>query len=112
MWGGPNWLPYSGFDIPDYEIPQAVRDIYPDLGHAPNWEEAIEITQFVSDEVNGQLCDALGLIGTPEYCTERIREMAKHGVTQLYLMPCLTFAPPQAEVRAFGQQIIPALAAG
>ena len=112
MWGGPNWLPYSGFDIPEYEIPQAVRDIYPDLGHAPNWEEAIEITQFVSDEVNGQLCDALGLIGTPEYCTERIQEMARHGVTQLYLMPCLTFAPPQAEVQAFGQQIIPALAAG
>ena len=109
MWGGPNWLPYSGFEIPRYEIPQAARDVYPDLGHAPNWEEAIEITQFVSDDVNGQLCDALGLIGTPEYCVDRIQEMAKHGVNQLYLMPCLTFAPPQAEVQAFGQHIIPAL---
>ncbi|MYC29402.1 MAG: LLM class flavin-dependent oxidoreductase [Chloroflexi bacterium] len=109
MWGGPNWLPYSGFDIPDYEIPQAVRDVYPDLGHAPNWEEAIDLTSFVSDEVNGQLCDAMGLIGTPEHCTERIRQMAEHGVTQLYLMPCLTFAPPEAEVRAFGNHIIPAL---
>ena len=29
MWGGPNWLPYSGCDIPEYEIPQAVYDIYP-----------------------------------------------------------------------------------
>ena len=111
LWGGPNWLPYSGLDIPDYEVPQAVRDVYPDLGHAPNWEEAIELTQFVSDEVNTQLCDALGLIGTPEHCTERIREMAQHGVNQLYLMPCLTFAPPEAEVRAFGEWIIPALAA-
>ena len=110
MWGGPNWLPYSGLEIPEYEIPQAPRDIYPDLGHAPNWEEAIEITRFVSDEVNGQLCDALGLIGTPEYCTERIRQMAEYGVKQLYLMPCLTFAPPEAEVQAFGEQIIPALA--
>jgi 5,10-methylenetetrahydromethanopterin reductase len=112
MWGGPNWLPYSGIDIPDYEIPQAVRDIYPDLGHAPDWEKAIEITRFVSDEVNGQLCDAMGLIGTSEYCTERIREMAKLGCTQLYLMPCLTFAPPEAEVQAFGERIIPALALG
>ena len=111
LWGGPNWLPYSGLDIPDYEVPQAVRDVYPDLGHAPNWDEAIELTQFVSDEVNTQLCDALGLIGTPEHCTERIREMAQHGVNQLYLMPCLTFAPPEAEVRAFGEWIIPALAA-
>ena len=111
LWGGPNWLPYSGLDIPEYEVPQAVRDVYPDLGHAPNWEEAIELTRFVDDEVNGQLCDALGLIGTPEYCTARIQEMAKHGVTQLYLMPCLTFAPPEAEVQAFGNHVIPALAA-
>lgn len=111
LWGGPNWLPYSGLNIPEYEVPQAVRDVYPDLGHAPNWDEAIELTQFVSDEVNTQLCDALGLIGTPEHCTERIREMARHGVNQLYLMPCLTFAPPESEVRAFGERIIPALAA-
>ena len=111
LWGGPNWLPYSGLDIPDYEVPQAVRDVYPDLGHAPNWDEAIELTQFVDDEVIGQLCDALGLIGTPEYCTARIQEMAQHGVNQLYLMPCLTFAPPEAEVRAFGNHVIPALAA-
>ena len=110
LWGGPNWLPYSDLDIPDYEIPQAVRDVYPDLGHAPNWDEAIDLTQFVSDDVNTQLCDALGLIGTPEHCTQRIREMVEHGVKQLYLMPCLTFAPPHAEVDAFGQHIIPALA--
>ena len=109
MWGGPNWLPYSGFDIPDYEIPQAVFDVYPDLGHAPDWEAAIDLTGFVSDEVNGQLCDAMGLVGTPEHCAERIREMARHGVNQLYLMPCLTFAPPEAEVRAFGNYILPAL---
>ena len=90
----PTGCPYSGLDIPDYEIPQAVRDVYPDLGHAPNWDEAIELTKFVSDDVNTQLCDAMGLIGTPEHCTQRITEMAQHGVTQLYLMPCLTFAPP------------------
>lgn len=110
LWGGPNWLPYSDIEMPDYQIPQAVREVYPDLGHAPNWDEAIELTEFVSDDVNSQLCDALGLIGTPEHCTQRIREMAQHGVNQLYLMPCLTFAPPHAEVQAFGQQIIPALA--
>lgn len=111
LWGGPNWLPYSDIEMPDYEIPPAVRAVYPDLGHAPNWEAAIALTRFVSDEVNTRLCDALGLIGTAEHCTARIREMAQHGVKQLYLMPCLTFAPPHAEVQAFGEQIIPALAA-
>ena len=110
IWGGPNWLPYSDIQMPDYQIPQAVRAVYPDLGHAPNWEEAIALTDFVSDDVNTQLCDALGLIGTPEHCAARIRTMAQHGVTQLYLMPCLTFAPPHNEIRAFGDHIIPALA--
>ena len=110
LWGGPNWLPYSDIEMPEYEIPPAVRAVYPDLGHAPNWEAAIALTRFVSDEVNTRLCDALGLIGTAEHCTARIREMSQHGVKQLYLMPCLTFAPPHAEVRAFGEQIIPALA--
>ena len=112
MWGGPNWLPYSGAEIPRYQIPEAVYQVYPDLGHAPNWEEAIELTRFVDDDVNGQLCDAMGLVGTPEHCTARIKEMAQHGVTQLYLMPCLTFAPPEAEVAAFGEHILPALATG
>ena len=52
--------------------PQAVREIHPDLGHATNWDEAIAATSFVPDEVIAQLCDALGLIGTPEYCAQRI----------------------------------------
>ena len=111
MWGGSNWLPYSGFEIPGYQIPQAAYDVYPSLSHAPNWEEAIELTQFVDDDVNGQLCDAMGLVGTAEHCTQRILEMTGHGVRQLYLMPCQTFAPPEAEVRAFGDHILPALRA-
>jgi len=64
-WGN-HWLPHVGLQIPTFESPQAVRDIYPDLGHAPNWEEAIAATSFVPDDVVAQLCDTLGLIGTPQ----------------------------------------------
>src|SRR5262249_1921242 len=75
-WGN-HWLPHAGLQIPEFKIPQEVLDIYPDLGHAHNWEEAIAATSFVPDDVVAQLCDALGLIGTPEYCAQRIMDMTK-----------------------------------
>jgi len=109
-WGN-HWLPHADLQIPAFEIPQAVRNIYPDLGHAHNWEEAIAATSFVPDGVVAQLCDALGLIGTPEYCAQRIMEMTKVGVTNLYLMPLQTFVGPEQEVRAFRDVVFPGLQA-
>jgi 5,10-methylenetetrahydromethanopterin reductase len=109
-WGN-HWLPHADLHIPAFEIPQAVRNIYPDLGHAHNWEEAIAATSFVPDDVVAQLCDALGLIGTPEYCARRIMEMTKVGVTNLYLMPLQTFVGPEQDVRAFRDVVFPGLRA-
>jgi 5,10-methylenetetrahydromethanopterin reductase len=109
-WGN-HWLKHAGLQLPAFEIPQAVRDIYPDLGHAHNWEEAIAATSFVPDDVVVQLCDALGLIGTPEYCAQRIIEMTKVGVTNLYLMPLQTFVGPEQEIRAFRNVVFPRLQA-
>jgi 5,10-methylenetetrahydromethanopterin reductase len=112
-WGilgwGSHWLKDSGLQIPSFDIPAAVWDIYPDLAHAHNWEEAIAATSFVPDEVIAQLCDALGLIGTPEYCAERILDMAKVGVNKLYLMSLQTFVGPENEIRVFRDVIFPRL---
>ena len=108
--GGP-WVQRAGLQIPAYEIPQAVLDIYPDLSHAPDWEAAIAATAFVPDDVVAQLCDALGLIGTPEYCARRIVEMAGLGVTNLYLMPLQTYVGPEPEIAAFRDVIFPHLQA-
>jgi 5,10-methylenetetrahydromethanopterin reductase len=109
-WGG-HWLEPAGLELPRLEIPDAVRKIYPDLSHAPDWEAAIEATSFVPDDVVAQLCDALGLVGTPDACAQRIADMTKLGVRNLYLMPLLTFAPPDQEVRAFRDVVFPRLRA-
>ena len=109
--GGGHWLQHAGLQLPPFEIPQAVRDIYPDLAHAPNWDEAIAATSFVPDEVIAQLCDALGLVGTPEYCAQRIAEMSGHGVTNLYLMTLQTFVGPERELQAFREVVFPRLSA-
>jgi 5,10-methylenetetrahydromethanopterin reductase len=114
-WGilrwGAHWLKDAGLQLPEFDIPEAVWKIYPDLSHAANWEEAIAATSFVPDEVIAQLCDALGLIGTPEHCAQRIMQMADIGVTKLYLMPFQTFVGPQQEVAAFRDRVFPMLGA-
>jgi 5,10-methylenetetrahydromethanopterin reductase len=108
-WGG-HWLEPAGVKLPPLEIPEAVYTIYPDLSHAHDWEAAIAATSFVPDEVVAQLCDAIGLVGAPADCAGRIAEMAKLGVQNLYLMPTLTFAPPQQEIAAFRDVVLPRLA--
>ena len=106
-----HWLQASGLQIPTFDIPQSVWDIYPDLSHAHNWEEAIAATSFVPDEVVAALCDALGLIGTPEHCAQRIIDMVQAGVTNLYLMPLQTFSAPEEEIQAFRDVVLPQLQA-
>ncbi len=109
-WGN-HWFKATAPALPVFDIPPAVWDIYPDLGHAPNWEAAIDATSFVPDDVVATLCDALGLIGTPEYCANRIMEMTQSGVTNLYIMPLQTFTGPQQDIQAFRQDIFPRLKA-
>jgi 5,10-methylenetetrahydromethanopterin reductase len=106
--GGP-WLAAAELDLPKLEIPQAVREIYPDLSHAEDWEAATAATSFVPDDVVGRICDAIGLIGTPEDCARKIVETASLGVRAIYLMPLQSFALPRAEVRAFCDVVFPRL---
>jgi 5,10-methylenetetrahydromethanopterin reductase len=109
-WGG-HWVEPAGLRMPKLEIPDAVWKIYPDLSHAHDWEAAIAATSFVPDDVVAQLCDAMGLVGTPADCAARIVEMTKLGVQNLYVMPLLTFGLPEAELAAFRDVVFPRLAA-
>jgi len=106
-----HWIGYAGLDLPRFEIPAAVRAIYPDLSHARDWEQAIAATSFVPDEVIARLCDTFGLVGTAEHCARRIVEMADAGVTDLYVQALQTFVGPAAEVRAFRDELFPRLRA-
>ena len=105
------WLEHTKLSIPHFDIPPSVYKIYPDLSHAQDWDEAIAATAFVPDEVIAQLCDALGLMGTPEHCARRIIDLTAAGVKSLYIMPLQTFVGPEQEIRSFRDAVFPALKA-
>jgi alkanesulfonate monooxygenase SsuD/methylene tetrahydromethanopterin reductase-like flavin-dependent oxidoreductase (luciferase family) len=51
----------------------------------------------------------MGLIGTPEYCANRIKEAEKAGMEHLYLMTDQSYEFPAGELEAFRDHIFPAL---
>jgi 5,10-methylenetetrahydromethanopterin reductase len=105
------WLEHTKLSIPHFEVPASVYEIYPDLSHAQDWEAAIAATSFVPDDVIAELCDALGLVGTPEHCVRRIVDLTAAGVKSLYIMPLQTFVGPEQEIRAFRDAVFPKLKA-
>ena len=106
------YLRGAGIDPGELEIPQDLRELYPDIPHAEDWEEAKRLCQFMPQDLLAQMCDAIGLIGTPEYCAQRLREAEAQGIKRLYLMTSETYEFPQRELEAFRDNIFPALATG
>ena len=105
-------LPYlraAGIDPGDLEIPHELRELYPDIPHAEDWEKAKRLCAFLPDDLLAQMCDAIGLIGTPEYCAQRVREAEANGLKHLYLMTSETYQFPERELLAFQETIFPAL---
>ena len=103
------WLKAAGLDFTDLELPRGLWDLYPDVPHAEDWEKARELCAFLPDDALAQLCDTMGLIGSPEYCAERIKQAEKAGLEHLYLMTDQTYEFATRELKAFKDQIFPAL---
>ncbi|MCI0781302.1 MAG: hypothetical protein J4N93_08420, partial [Chloroflexi bacterium] len=61
------------------------------------------------DDILAQLCDAIGLIGTPDYCAQQLRKAEANGIKHLYLMTGETYQFPHRELQAFRDTIFPAL---
>ncbi|MEE3014415.1 MAG: LLM class flavin-dependent oxidoreductase [Chloroflexota bacterium] len=103
------WLKAAGMDFSEFELPRGLWDLYPDVPHAEDWEKAKELCAFLPDDALGQLCDSMGLIGTPEYCAERIKKAEQAGMEHIYLMTDQSYEFPTGELHAFRDKIFPAL---
>ena len=103
------WLKTAGLDFSEFELPRGLWDLYPDVPHAEDWEKARELCAFLPKDALAQLCDTMGLIGTPEYCAERIKQLEAAGLDHLYLMTDQTYEFATGELAAFRDTIFPAL---
>ena len=103
------WLKTAGLDFSEFELPRGLWDLYPDVPHAEDWEKARELCAFLPKDALAQLCDTMGLIGTPEYCAERIKQLEAAGLDHLYLMTDQTYEFATGELAAFRDTIFPTL---
>lgn len=105
------YLQAAGIDTSELKIPvKELSELYPDIPHAEDWERAKQLCAFLPEDILAQMCDAIGLIGTPEYCAQRIRQAEANGIGHLYLMTSESYQFPHRELAAFRDKIFPALA--
>ena len=104
------YLEAAGIDTGGLEIPRELRELYPDIPHAEDWEKAKRLCSFLPDDLLAQICDTIGLIGTPEHCAMRLRQAEADGIRHLYLMTSETYQFPHREMQAFRETIFPAMA--
>ena len=103
------YLQAAGIDAGDLDIPAELGELYPDIPHAEDWEKARRLCAFLPDDVLTQMCDAIGLVGTPEYCAQQLQNAEANGIDHLYLMTSESYQFPERELQAFQQTIFPAM---
>jgi 5,10-methylenetetrahydromethanopterin reductase len=99
------WLREAGVDLPDLEVPPELQDLYPDIPHAENWEEARRLTSFLSDDLVAEICDVIALVGGPDRLAARLRDLEGQGVDKLFLSTMESYAHPESTLRAFADGV-------
>lgn len=103
------WLRATDMEIGDLNIPDGLYNLYPDVVHAEDWEKAKQLCAFLPDDMLADICDTIGLIGTPQHCAEQIKKAERAGIDHLYLMTGATYEFAHRELQAFRDEIFPAL---
>lgn len=107
--GGKASLQSIGIDI---DPPAHVGGIYPDMSHAEDWDAAADAAdEWVTDEMALRYADAFCLVGSAEHCRARLARAADAGATNFYIRHFSSYTLPDELLGAFGELIIPSLAA-
>lgn len=97
----------KAFGIPEIAAGKT-SGVYPDLAHAEDWARAIEVTDWVPDDVLEAFCEKFCLVGTTEDVTAKVRMLASYGVRNLYIRGFYSYEVPRTVAEAFARSVIPA----
>jgi 5,10-methylenetetrahydromethanopterin reductase len=107
--GGKASLRSIGIDI---DPPAVVGGVYPDISHAEDWDAAADAAdEWVTDEMALRYADAFCLVGSAEHCRAKLAQAADAGATNFYIRHFASYTLPDELLGAFGELIIPSLAA-
>jgi 5,10-methylenetetrahydromethanopterin reductase len=107
--GGQETLRSIGIEI---DPPAVIGGIYPDMSHAEDWGEAADAAEeWVTDEMALRYADAFCLVGSAEHCRERLARAVDAGATNFYVRHFSSYTLPDEVLEAYGELIIPSLAA-
>jgi 5,10-methylenetetrahydromethanopterin reductase len=100
--------------LPDFSkaIPesQSTDGIYPDVGHAEDWDRAIELTEWLPEEILDLFVDKYCIMGTEDEVLKRVRYLESLEVEHLYIRGFSSYELPIPEAEAFARSVLPAYA--
>ena len=103
--GGQEALRTAGIEV---EVPPVVGGIYPDMSHAKDWEAAADAAdEWVTDETAMRYASTFCLVGTADYCAERLARAAEAGATSFYIRHVSSYTLPEAVLQAYADAVIP-----
>lgn len=87
--------------------PTGMKDPYPDLGHAMDWEEAKRVSAHVPDKA----VEAMVALGSGEEVARRVKELVALGLDAVWFRHEGTWERPDALLRGLAMDVLPRLRA-
>lgn len=105
--GGAPFLALAGIDL---SVPERVDEVYPDLAHAEDWDQAVKVAgRWVSDADALAFAEAFCLIGTADRIAARLQETFDAGASSVFLQHVGSYDPPLDLIEAIGGDVLPRL---
>tara|TARA_B100001123_G_scaffold429263_1_gene547494 strand:+ start:203 stop:1186 length:984 start_codon:yes stop_codon:yes gene_type:complete len=92
-----------GMAVP--EMPENIRQPYPDLGHAVDWEEAKRVTAWIPDEVVA----AMNALGSGSEVAERVAALSECDIDAIWWRDHGTWEHPDALFHGLVDEVFPKL---
>lgn len=97
----------AGLGIVTPDLAELQAKLYPDLLHPEDWDKAIELTQWLPDEIVASYCEEYCLMGPGIDIAQKIATLQTYGISNLYLHGFYSFRMPTGVLDAFAQEVIP-----
>jgi 5,10-methylenetetrahydromethanopterin reductase len=103
--GGTDALELAGIDV---AVPAVIPEVYPDMGHAENWDLACEVaSRWITNEMALRYADKFCFVGDAVHVQRQIETALQCGITSFYLRGFSSYTLPTDVLTTFGRQVIP-----